>query len=242
MQDHDGVDARDVLQPIRSTDRDDFINKRGSRGHMTPPNVSSFSASNPNSYIAYHQISLYFPSPTSPHLQKLKTMNGDLTAPAAIPPPTRCPADSSCRRSFGGTTAQKNLNSHLKNAHTEYYRTYVRPIKGPKRINHDAYIRQKQKDPEKVKRHRLLARLRKQARKEQVECMKRQRSPSPPQAPDSGLLAIDAANPYFVLESECGVFVGHTKRDLMNCDVVNVRPFIRCNRYNQDLLRFWNRY
>lgn len=53
--------------------------------------------------------------------------------------------------------------------------------------------------------------------------MKRQRSPSPPQAPDSGLLAIDTANPYFMLESECGVFVGHTKGDLMGCDVINVR-------------------
>lgn len=152
-------------------------------------------------------------------------MNGDPDAIPAVPPPTRCPADPSCRRSFGGTTGQKNLNSHLKNAHTEYYRTYIRPIKGPKRINHDAYIRQKQKDPEKVKRHRLLARLRKQARKEQIERMKRQCSPSSPQAPDSALLAIDMANPYFVLESEFGVFVGHTKSDLMDCDVIKVRTF-----------------
>lgn len=167
-------------------------------------------------------------------------MNGDPAAPA-VPPPARCPADPSCRRSFGGTTGQKNLNSHLKNTHTEYYRTYVRPIKGPKRINHDAYIRQKQKDPEKVKRHRLLARLRKQARKEQVECMKRQRSPSPPQAPDSTLLAIDNTNPYFVLESECGVFVGHTKGDLMDCDVIKVRTFYASvSLYS--LLRTRNRY
>ncbi|KAH0613803.1 uncharacterized protein H6S33_005689 [Morchella sextelata] len=155
-------------------------------------------------------------------------MDGESVVTTA-PPPTRCPADPACRRSFGGTTAQKNLNSHLKNVHTEYYRTYVRPIKGPKRINHDAYIRQKQKDPEKVKRHRLLARLRKQARKEQVECMKRQRSPSPPRAPDQGLLAIDMGNPYFVLESECGMFVGHTKGDLMRCDVVKMLEGLASN-------------
>lgn len=59
-----------------------------------------------------------------------------------------------------------------------------------------------------------------------MECMKRQRSPSPPREPEQGLLAIDMGNPYFVLESECGMFVGHTKGDLMRCDVVKVRDFI----------------
>lgn len=71
--------------------------------------------------------------------------------------------------------------------------------------------------------------------------MKRQRSPSPPQAPDSALLEIDITNPYFVLESECGVFVGHTKGDLMDCDVTKVRTF-HASVSLYSLLRNRNRY
>ncbi|KAI5849427.1 hypothetical protein DFP73DRAFT_524453 [Morchella snyderi] len=128
----------------------------------------------------------------------------------------KCPC---CSKQFGGTTARNRLNTHCKEKHLEYYRASIRPLKSTKDINRDAYLRQKEKNPEKVRKDRILARLRKKARDEQIDCIMRSQPVSPP--PQPGSTDIDPSNPYFVVEYSLRIFAGSTVGELLAFDVVS---------------------
>jgi hypothetical protein len=124
-----------------------------------------------------------------------------------------CPC---CTRTFGGKTAQNHLNAHCKKAHLDHYRIHIRPLKDPKTIRHETYIRKKLKSPERLKDQRLMAKFRKNAREELLEDIRTRKSPTPPpKSPPP----IEAANPYHLLEYEFGKFVGNTKVEILEHDV-----------------------
>lgn len=128
----------------------------------------------------------------------------------------RCPC---CEKGFSGKTAQARLNSHCKAIHFIYYRQHIRPLKDPKLVNHDAYIRQKQKDPTKVQKDRLMARMRKKALKEQISRITLQGVHiEAPYAP--GNTDIDPTNPFYTIEFTLRIFIGPTLKELVSFDVI----------------------
>lgn len=119
----------------------------------------------------------------------------------------RCPC---CGKAFSGKTAKTRFNSHCKTSHITYYREHIRPLKLSEKVNQDAYAKMKQKDPAKIQKDRLIARMRKKAKKEQVDRIARGSHIEPPPTP--GDTTIDPTNPFFVVEFILRVFIGLTPR------------------------------
>lgn len=121
---------------------------------------------------------------------------------------------SICKKKFGGATAQTRLNSHTKAAHLDFYRETIRPLKDTKAVNRDSYLRQKEKDPEKVKKARVMSRMRQKARQRQIDRIERATLPSRPYLPTSP--EIDPLNPYYIVEYKLRIFIGVTKAELLD--------------------------
>lgn len=142
----------------------------------------------------------------------------------------KCPC---CEKGFSGKTAQTRLNSHCKAIHFIYYRQHIRPLKDPKLVNHDAYIRQKQKDPAKVRKDRLMARMRKKAKKEQIDCIVQGVHLAAPHAP--GNTNIDPTNPFYTIEFKLRIFIGLTLRELVSFDVIPTLEKALANLVDEEL-------
>ncbi|KAI5846334.1 hypothetical protein DFP73DRAFT_525842 [Morchella snyderi] len=121
-----------------------------------------------------------------------------------------------CSKKFGGNTAQDRYKAHCKIEHIEFYRANIRPLKDPKQINRDAYLKRKRTHPEAVETQRIMARMRKKARSEQIEVLERCRSPEPIRHPRAE--TIDPNNPYYIA-TRLGHFVGITLQDLKDFPV-----------------------
>lgn len=109
------------------------------------------------------------------------------------------------------------MNSHTTAYHLDFYRESIRPLKDTKAINRDSYLRQKQKDPEKVKKARVMSRMRKKARQKQIDRIERAAlplRPTPPNPPE-----INASNPFYVIKHQLRIFIGVKKADLIDFPV-----------------------
>lgn len=130
----------------------------------------------------------------------------------------KCPC---CEKGFSGKTRQARLNSHCKASHFAHYRQHIRPLKDVKQVNHDAYVRRKQKDPGKVRNDRLMARMRKRATKEQVDLLRLGVHAEIPPVPVSVDMNIDQTNPFYVVEFILRVFIGLTFKELISFDIIS---------------------
>ncbi|KAI5836950.1 hypothetical protein DFP73DRAFT_532337 [Morchella snyderi] len=124
-----------------------------------------------------------------------------------------------CEKDFNGNTAYTRYKAHCKTEHLEFYRKSIRPLKDPKLINRDAYLKRKQNNPGAIETQRTMARMWKKARMEQIREIQRQHPPEPPPVPEEPF--IDENNPYYVASTEFGIFVGVTFADLLGSSIEN---------------------
>lgn len=123
-----------------------------------------------------------------------------------------CPV---CEKAFGGTSAQLRLNTHCKKEHLPYYREHIRPLKDPKLISREAYQRQKAKDPEKIRHQRLLSRLKKKAKTEQINRLVRGAPLNRPKPQAPAHTKINPYNPFYIVEFRLKIFIGVQLADLL---------------------------
>ncbi|KAI5838506.1 hypothetical protein DFP73DRAFT_530844 [Morchella snyderi] len=123
-----------------------------------------------------------------------------------------------CGKKFTGTTSDTRYKAHCKTEHLEFYRTSIRPLKDPKLINREAYLKRKKEKPDVVELQQTMARIRRKARNEQIRSLQNRSPPEPPAIPEEPF--IDEFNPYHVASTEFGIFVGVRYAQLLENSII----------------------
>lgn len=124
-----------------------------------------------------------------------------------------------CRQKFSGNTTQIRFNSHCKRSHPKFYRDRIRPLETRlprgKVAAHVEDIKTVQQDPKITQKARIMPRLMRKARNNQILRME---FPTRPYKPYPARICI--WNPFFVVEHELRIFIGITKEELLAFPVV----------------------